>query len=115
MVNKKGKIRRYIGGRKRAFHRAKKTFALAPIMGLIASPATRFTIKSMMDGDYLQASKELGRFAGIDPGTNSFKSDILVETYIPLVAGIVVHKCASMLGVNRIFAKLPSPLNKVAI
>lgn len=47
------------------------------------------------------------RLTGWDAGstTDNFKPNYLIGTYVPVLAGVIVHKGASRLGVNRMIPK----------
>ena len=60
--------------------------------------------KDVMAGDKIRAIVKL---TGYDIGstTNRFKPEYLLGTYVPIALGVVVHKVANRVGVNRMIPK----------
>ena len=52
----------------------------------------------------------VARITGYDPSNGQFAFGNMASTYVPILAGVIVHKAASRFGVNRM---LPSwlPVN----
>jgi len=57
--------------------------------------------KALMSGQYDTARYIV---SGVD-GSGRFNAGRLIETYGPLAAGVVVHKVANRVGVNRMIPK----------
>lgn len=110
----KKKTRRRYYPRKKKRRRAKRKLPLLPIVGVIATPAVTQTIQAAMAGDFARIPTKLGYLVGLND-SGKFESRILIENMVPIVAGVAGHKIANMLGINRIFNNLPSPLNKLAL
>lgn len=64
---------------------------------------------------YNGAYSLLKDFAGYDLNENRFTGGNMLSTYGTIAAAYVGSKIATMLGVNRVLARLPSPLNKVRL
>lgn len=112
--------RRYT--RKRS--RRKRTIAVLPIVGAGAgffipaataggghSPITALTVAR--DPNWAVEAL-IENYTGYNVHTGNW--DISnAKGLIPAVVGAVAHKVLNMLGVNRAFANLPSPLNKLRL
>lgn len=64
---------------------------------------------------YNAAYSLLKDFAGYDLNENRWTGGNMFQTYGAMIAGYAGHKIATMLGVNRIFARLPRPLNRLRL
>jgi len=102
--------------------RRTRTIPLAPILGasvgILAKPhdaAHNSPLGAFMEKDYAGGFNLLvENFTGLYPPTGNW--DITHARGLwGLAAGLVAHKIANALGGNRIFANLPSPLNKLRI
>jgi len=56
--------------------------------------------KYAMEGNFAAASKHMTGY-----GSGGFEPQVLMTTYGPILAGVIVHKGASKLGVNRMIPK----------
>lgn len=54
-------------------------------------------------------------FTGYSFVNRTFDWHALQRGLLPAVAGMVAHKALNLLGVNRTFANLPAPLNKLRL
>ena len=73
-------------------------------------------IKRAIDNDFEGAIRELAQTTtGVSLDDGSWNPEWMKKFWVPVIAGIVGHKVANMLGLNRVFARLPSPLNKLRL
>jgi len=74
-------------------------------------------IRRAVAGDYHGAIIELVQTStGIDVlGGSGWHPEWMGTFWLPTIAGAIGHKIANMIGVNRVFARLPSPLNKLRL
>jgi len=115
--------RRYTRRRTRKIRRRRKrTIPIAPILGasvgIFAKPhdgAHNSPLGAFMEKDWSGGFNLLvENYTGWYPPDGTW--DITHAKGIwGLVAGLVAHKIANMLGGNRVFANLPSPLDKIRI
>ena len=104
--------RKYTRKRRR---RAPRTIPVLPIVGVIGGVVD--PISRALAGDYTGAAHELIQTStGIDIlGGTGWHPDWMVKFWGPVIAGAIGHKIANMVGVNRVFSRLPSPLNKLRL
>ena len=57
----------------------------------------------------------LQAYTGFSITLKKFHADWLMRGLVPALIGIVAHKACNMLGLNRTFANLPPPLNKLRL
>ena len=123
--------RRYAPRRRRSYtprffrrYRKKRTIPIAPLMGLatgfIAKPhpgAHDSPLGCFMKGDWQGGANLLvENFTGYYPPAGQFNFGIMRPAGLwALGIGIVVHKVCGWLGINRVFSRMPSPLNKISI
>ena len=70
--------------------------------------------KRAMAGDTAGATQEMViRTTGYNTDDKEFHGDVFLQTYGPILAGILVHQLASKLGVNRALAKAGVPFLRV--
>lgn len=99
---------------KRAAHRAKKTtIPLAVVAGF--GPLIADTITVAKQNGVAQIPHALAwHLAGVNTWDNNrFDFNRLVMGWTPILAGIVVHKFANKLGVNRAIANMGIPLLRI--
>jgi len=102
--------RRYTRKRRRA----KRTIPVLPIVGIVGGSIE--PIKRAMDGDFEGAIKELAQITtGVSLDDGSWNPEWMKKFWIPVIVGVIGHKIANMLGINRTFANLPAPLNKLRL
>lgn len=109
MGKKRRKTRRIYVKAKRRVRKAK--IPLLPIVGLVGTPAVQHSIESAMGGQWTAIPKHLSALAGLD-WNGKFSFEVAKDNWFPILAGVIGHKLASALGINRLFARAPSPLNK---
>jgi len=88
--------------------RAKKMtipLSVAAPLGLAAF----WTFQNLSRGDYTQVRQD---FTGVG-ADNKFAVQNLMPMYAPLAAGIVVHKIAGKVGVNKVIAQAGIPFIRV--
>jgi hypothetical protein len=104
------RARRYYG---RARARASKmTVPVAVLGGIIGAPSVRLMADSIKAGQWNYALIHAGGFAGIDE-TGKFNFAKLQANYMPILAGVLVHKLAGRLGINAMLGKAKIPLLRV--
>lgn len=113
------KRKRKVTRRKKSYRRKrKKTIPILPIVGLAAGLAEP-VINMVKDPSPENIKGSLNHIALIYTGFNAiegkFQPDMLLKGLAPLVAGCVAHKIATAIGINRHFANLPSPLDKLRL
>lgn len=101
-------------GKKRK-KRQTKTIPILPLAGIGAAVAE--PVRRAVAGDFEGAVIQLVQSStGVDVvGGTGFHPEWLPTFWGPIIAGTIGHKIANMLGINRIFSKLPSPLNKLRL
>lgn len=104
--------RRYRRKRKRRT----RTIPLLPIAGFVASTNAFNGWNKLRQGNFQGYFQGLiAGYTGYKIEDGSFNPARMREGLLPVVAGVLVHKGLSMLGVNRYFSNLPSPLNKIRL
>lgn len=97
-------------------HRAKKmTLPLAMLAGFVPLGGRLFTAgKLLAKGDYDGAGRYASLYvAGWDVNDKKFRPSALVNSWAPLVAGMMMHKVANRLGVNRAIASAGIPIIRI--
>ena len=89
------------------------TIPIAPIAGIIATPAIQQAIPSLLAGQYTQGMAQLGYIVGIVDSSGKFDFNLMKKNVMPMIAGVLVHKLASMAGINRLLAKAKVPYLRV--
>ena len=103
--------RRRFGKKKRSGKR-NKAIPVA-IVAPLAMPAINYVLPKVMSGDIKGAAQSLAlEYAGIG-ADGKFYPRQLVEAYVPLAMGIVVHKMAGKFGINRYARKYSMGLLEV--
>lgn len=120
----KTKVKRKVARRRtyrKKRRRRTKTIPLAPIGGLVASVAMpsgfghSSPLSLAQSGQYGEAVKSwFTSMTGYSAWTGKF-NPMEAKGLHALLIGVMVHKVAGWLGVNRTFSNLPSPLNKLRI
>lgn len=101
--------------RRRTVYRAvrsrtgKLTLPIFPIAGILGAPYMTFAIQNAFSGNFTAALGNLKGMVGIS-SNGQFSSQLLRDNMTPIVVGLLAHKGASMLGVNRILAQSKVPL-----
>lgn len=103
--------RRYTRKRRR---RNPRTIPILPLAGIAAGVIE--PIRRGMAGDFEGALVELVQTTtGVSTVDGTWHPEWLGKFWYPVIAGAIGHKAAGLLGVNRVFARLPSPLNKLRL
>jgi hypothetical protein len=89
------------------------TIPIAPIAGVIAAPSMRWAVNDILSGNIPSAIRHFGGLVGLKFETETFDWATLQNNAIPIVAGLLVHKGASMLGLNRVLGKAKIPWIRV--
>lgn len=110
MARSKAVARRRRFSFKRTRSAPKMTIPLAVVAGFVPTAVGVWNRRSSGQAvaDYLQQG-----FTGITPGTGQFAFSNLKVGLLPIAAGFMVHKVASMLGVNRAIARARIPFIRI--
>jgi len=108
---KKGKVKTMAKKKRRS---RKMTIPLAPIIGLIGTPAISSAIPSFMAGDFEGGIQRLGGLVGLWRD-GSFHFDTLAANMTPVIAGLLIHKFVggSPLNLNRMLASANVPFLRI--
>lgn len=109
----------------RVRHRAKKKFSLLTLLGLGVSPfvgdklhSSSFeSIKAAMEGRWQwsdTAADIVSNYLGYEMRDWSKKWTLPPAT-LAIILGALGHKVAQASGVNRSFAQMPAPMNKICL
>ena len=91
----------------------KMTIPIAPVLGLTGTILGARVLPRAMEGNYAQALMELRlNVTGVD-GNGNFNPGYLVQSWLPTVAGVLVHMAATKFGVNRMLANARVPYVRV--
>jgi len=94
--------------------RRSRTIPILPIIGLAGGVLE--PVKRVVSGDWEGGLTELAqRATGVDLTTGTFNPQWLGSFWLPIIVGAGMHKVANWLGINRMFANAPSPLNKLRL
>ena len=119
MAKKKRSYRRYF---KKSRRRGRRTIPILPLVGIgVGLTSPEYGGKSVIDdlltqnfGQYGIMHALVGNFTGYDTVTGRF--DIMrAKGLQAVVVGSIAHKALGWLGVNRMFSRAPSPLNKFSL
>lgn len=105
--------RRYTRRRRR---RRPKTIPIIPVLATLG-PAI-ITAKNAWDSGWGVegvVDNLIQIYTGYSPVNKTFNMERLNHGLVPALVGAAAHKLLNMLGVNRTFANLPSPLNKLRL
>ena len=114
--NPKGKTKVAIRRRNPRRRRSRKmTIPLAPIGGLLATPALRYALGELARGNWEVAIRQPARFAGIDPATGNFTVTELQNNLLPIIIGCLVHKFVggAPLNLNRVLSRANVPFIRI--
>lgn len=114
--------RRYPWRRGRSY-RKKHTIPVLPVLGTTASVllmprrnGAASALNELQAGRFDNAAFiALQNLTGYSAFEKEWKWENLAHGWTPILAGILGHKVAGWLGINRQFANLPSPLNKLRL
>ena len=107
--------RRRRWGRRIVRRAQRTTLPLAVLAGFVPlGVGTIETAQLAIAGKPEAAARHMSIVAtGYDPEKRHFYTSALMKTYTPLIAGMVVHKVAGWVGVNRALARAKVPLLRV--
>ena len=95
-------------------HRAKRKFTLPVAVVAGFMPGAVASINDFQAYGMKGAGTMIARrYIGFDPQTNRFVPNLMWGGTFPLILGIVVHKVAGILGVNRALASAGIPFVRV--
>lgn len=98
---------------RRKTKRRQRTIAVAPLLGLVGG--LQDPIQRAVAGDFMGALHESRNIiTGFDE-FGGWNPQWMAKFWGPVIGGVLMHKVANFIGVNRQFAKLPSPLNKLRL
>jgi len=99
--------------KKRKRGKRKFTIPIAPLAGLIASPALRSAVTDAIAGNFDGAMKNAGQIIGFWDG--KFYIEKLVENVGPMILGCLVHKFVGgpPLNLNRMLASANVPFIRI--
>ncbi len=114
--------------RKKRKRRGSRKIPIAPTAGLIyglikphpwgnqGDWENESMVGKAMKGKVDEVLKDvLSKTTGFKPDGSGFDVSILLDTYGPAIVGALVSKAMDVLGVNRVFSRLPSPLKRLKI
>lgn len=82
--------------------------------GLTSSVVTYSPIQCLQTGDFQNLLRGVAaNYTGYDPGQQKWSFEYLKAGFGPLVIAMVVHKAASMIGLNSALAKAGIPYLRV--
>ena len=113
----KRKVRKLGKPKKRRTKTIPMAIVLGGLSGIVSRPpgAHASPLSAAMDGDYEGAlNLAMENYTGYYPPENRWDLKRAVGLQ-GLLIGAVVHKVCGWLGINRSFANLPAPLNKIRI
>lgn len=98
--------------KKRQRGKRKFTIPVAPVVGLIAGLAE--PLHRARYGDWDGAIDELSlAYLGYSTRLNKWSINSMARGAAPLLMGLLVHKTASLLGVNRMLAQAGVPIIRI--
>jgi len=99
--------------KKRRSYKRKPSLAItAGVVASLLSANRNNAFGQIMSGDVMGGLQNLAReivvnYTGYDYVARGWNFGRLIEGYVPIITGVVAHKLASALGVNRYFSKIP--------
>lgn len=88
------------------------TFPVAVIAGFI--PGITRSLVHLQAGGFTGLANEMSRiYLGYDMPTGKWQPYLMWYGFAPIVLGLIVHRVASMIGVNRALARARIPLFRV--
>lgn len=110
-------VRRRRGKRKR---RGPRTIPILPLAGFVAGVAE--PIQYAIDGNpamglhrLLEQTTGFGVTIAGQGAQHGFVLEDAKKFWVPVIVGAIGHKLANMTGINRVFSRLPAPLNKLRL
>lgn len=109
-TKKRSRARRYFT---KAIHRAKKMqLSLAIVGGLM--PGLTAIGTAATNGGWQVAGKVAGQiYTGYDYTTGKFSTKNMQVGLMPLAVGVIIHKIAGMIGINRAIASTGLPIIRI--
>lgn len=99
-------------GKKRRSSKRKFTIPIALVAGLMPGVSRSFT--HFQAGGFRGLSTEVSRiYLGYDPPSGTWNTNLMWFGFFPLVLGLVVHKAAGVLGINRALSRAGIPVIRV--
>lgn len=90
--------------RKGRHHRPRMTLSLAVLAGL--APTAIYAIDGFRQGGVTEGgARVIARMTGYSITERKWKLDEILAFWLPLGAGIIVHKLANRLGINRMIGR----------
>lgn len=112
MATKAMRVRRVYVRRPRARHKAAMTIPVAVVAGF--APLAYETVKQFQANGLDGASQALVAYTtGYSRWESKWRFDYLLKGMGPVVAGVVVHKLAGKLGINRALARSGVPFLRI--
>ena len=113
MAKKKRTMRRRVFSR--ITHRAKKmTFPVAVIAGLMPGVTGTINVATAQGGGWKAAGTyACSAYTGYNPLTAQFSIGNMSQGLKPLAIGVIVHKVAGWLGINRAIAGAGIPFIRI--
>jgi len=107
------KITRYRAAKRAIRHKAKgTTIPLAAIAGFF--PLAAISAKAFKEGGLEAVAPTMcSVLTGYEPRNKSFNVMYMKDGTFPILGGLLVHKLASKLGVNRMLAQAGVPLLRI--
>lgn len=98
--------------KKRTRRNSGPQFPLAIVAGLVPGLAT--VTNAFQSGGFQEASRQMGiAYLGYDSAIGRWSIDGMWQGSIPLVLGLVVHRLAGTLGINRQLASARVPFVRI--
>jgi hypothetical protein len=115
LSHKKNKKRGVTMARTRVKGRGKKQFTLSlAVAAGLAMPASRLINTWRTTHDINVVTRETGQFfTGYDWTTGKWSAQSLNFGLMPVAAGVIVHKLAGMIGINRAMANAGIPFIRI--
>jgi len=109
---KKSRARRYFS---KVTHRAKKmTFPVAVIAGLMPGVTGTLNVATAQGGGWKAAGTyACSAYTGFNPVTNQFSMTNMNLGLKPLAIGVIVHKLAGWIGINKAIAGAGIPFIRI--
>lgn len=107
---RRSRVRHYAS---RARHRVSKmTIPLAPVLGILGTPAVSNAIAAGMQGNFTGAITYARGLAGLGQ-SGAFDWSTFWANWTPMLAGILAHKAAGKLGINATLGRAKIPLLRI--
>jgi hypothetical protein len=88
------------------------TLSLAVLAGL--APTVAFAYEGLQAGGIGEVGhRVIGRLAGYDINVHKFSMAELGKGWLPIIGGVVAHKLANRLGINRMIARAGIPILRI--